>query len=543
MAHELAFDHPEEEKKVSISLKHSKAELKVITPYERELDCSEEEKMVSEPENKVTIAEEKIITVDEKLPEDDSCTAVLPLKRTLGDISSETAVAINDQSSSPTKRQKKDVLGEQEMQHFVTQGGNSDAQNEVIAEADEDVGGGSIESIEPVTGEQSVTDKEGGTDNAGNECRQKRKSDARLLKFSCVTIGEEGRDECRRKAKSDPMLLSGSDDDDDGDADRGTSPSSSPSKEPSKGSSKRSNLPSVLGRQQEDRELQIKIHRVENDYYHNKTSREVYNEERTKLYTGKEMREKGIFWPRREVHSPAGFREDVLENAFPGILGNQGVDDLLFQFACDFDRDGGMDEEAAKKRWMDEIEGKFQDPEAKAAEYKRWEKIREVETEYRDDRIDRDNYNERRFTLYTEEEREANDVVWPSEKCHSPAGYRDEVLEDFMTCEVDWETRMEFHLPIPPDDSEEEENLCELCIPAVKIEKLKKEEEERRDTERMEASEKKMAEERAKRLEAESRYPCAHCDRKFASELGRSQHTAVMHKDLVVVPEKKENRM
>ncbi|CAM6129795.1 unnamed protein product [Calypogeia fissa] len=518
-----------------------------MTPYEREWDCSEEKKTVTDPENKVIIAEEKIITADEmliaanELPEDDSRTAVLPLKRTLGALSSETAVASNDQSSSPTKRQKKDVLGEQEMQHFVTLGGNSDAQNAVIAEADEDVGGGSIESIEPVT-EQSVTDKEVGTDNAGNECRQKRKSDARLLKSSSVTIGEEGRDECRRKIKSDPMLLSGSDDGDDDCADRGTSPSSSPSKEHSKGSSKRSNLPRLLRRQQEDRELQMKIHRVENDYYYNKTSREVYNEERTKLFTGEEMREKGIFWPRREVHSPAGFREDVLENAFPGILGNQGVDDLLFQFACDFDRDRGMDEEAAKKRWMDEIEGKFQDPEAKAAEYKRWEKIREVETEYRDDRIDRDNYNERRFALYTEEEREADGVVWPSEKCHSPAGYRDEVLEDFMTCEVDWETRMEFHLPIPPDDSEEEENLCELCIPAIKIDKLKKEEEERRDMERMEASQKKMAEERAKRLEAESRYPCAHCDRKFASELGRSQHTAAMHKDLVIVPEKKEDQ-
>ncbi|CAM6129799.1 unnamed protein product [Calypogeia fissa] len=499
-------------------------------------DCSEDEKTVIDSENKftiaeeqvtraeemVTIAEEKAITAEEKvitgeekvitaemLPEDDSYTAILPLKRTFGDTSSDTAVSSSSPSSSPTKRQKKDVNGELEVKDFVTQDGNFDTTNEVIAVVDEDVGGSAIESepttevgspsgrpyvdgdgdegggaIESESEEETLTDKEGAADNAGatiltlggqrrDENRRKRKSDAPLLNFGSVVVcGPRfvlGRDECRWKKKSGLMPLSSSDDDDES----GRSPTGSPSNEPAneplhehlKGCSSRLNLPNALRRQQEDRGLRIKVHRVENDYYNNKISREVYNEQIFNLYTEEEMKEKSIVWPRREVFSPAGFREDELEHAVSDYFSKQTIDDLLFEFGCPFDRNGGSDEEAAKKRWMDEIEGKFQDPEARAAECRRWEKIREVETKYHHKRIDMDEYNELRFALYTEEEREARGVVWPNEECHSPAGYREEVLEGFMMrSEVDWETRMEFHLPIPPDDPDEEENLCECAF-------------------------------------------------------------------------------
>ncbi|CAM6129798.1 unnamed protein product [Calypogeia fissa] len=552
MPYELAFDLPEGEGKANISLEHSEEQLKLIVACKVEFNRSEDEKKVITAEEKIT-AQENVITAG-KLPEYDSCTAIVPLKRTLGDTSSDTAVASSSPSSPPTKHQKKDVIGGLEVQDFLPNGGNFDGQ--VIAEVDGDEGGGAMESepiseerspsgrpdvdgdgdvgggaieSEPVTKEKSLTDIEGGRDNAGSECGQKRKSDAQSLKSSSGTIGEEGRDECRWKRKSDPILLSSSDDDaassdqaeedeedeedeeedeeeneddqdqdedeeeeeddqyeDDEDEDEeesSTSLSSFSSNEPSKVCIRRSNLPSVLRWQQDDRELQTKIHRVENDYYYNEISREVYNEQRSELYTEEEMTAKGIVWPRREEYSPAGFREDELEHVKNAYFSKQVIDDLLFEFGCPFRRDGDSDEEAAKKRWMDEIESKFQDPEAKTAEYKRWEKIREVETEYHHKRIDRDEYNELRFALYTEEEREARGVVWPNEECHSPAGYREEVLERSTRWEVDCKTRMEFHLPIPPDDSDKEEDFCELCISAVKKDKLKKEKEERRYTE------------------------------------------------------------
>lgn len=227
------------------------------------------------------------------------------------------------------------------------------------------------------TGTLQAADVTGIAERKGDESRRKRTFDARL-----------------EQPGSDAASLEQADQD-----------SGAPSSPTSNDTSTFSVSASVIRRQRNDPELREQIHKLETDFWANRISREVYNEERLKLYTTKEINEACIVWPRQEVQSPAGYRENELEYGNHRAVDAQILDDLLFEYGCLFDevRNGGGDEEAAKKRLMDEIERKFRVPGAKMAEYKRWEKIKELETEYYHDRVDRKEYNERRFALYTEE--------------------------------------------------------------------------------------------------------------------------------------------
>ncbi|CAM6105991.1 unnamed protein product [Calypogeia fissa] len=206
------------------------------------------------------------------------------------------------------------------------------------------------------------------------------------------------------------------------------------------------------------------------------------------------------------------------------------LDDALWRAGMPFKGDRAEKEQAAKQRLFVEIENKFkEDPKAKAAEYKRWEKIRELEIGYLYKRIARNKYNKRRIALYTQEERdEILDqheirIQWPNgpvPQCYSPAGYRDYVFERYD--DYDLPTRLHFHYPVGCD-SDEAEKLCELCIPL-------KEKQEREDEER----EKRMREETVKtKQEWEERknvakpIPCIECSKRFASEGGNIRKSGI----------------
>ncbi|KAH0537539.1 hypothetical protein FGG08_005674 [Glutinoglossum americanum] len=252
-----------------------------------------------------------------------------------------------------------------------------------------------------------------------------------------------------------------------------------------------------------------KIHEVEVAYWYDRISREEYNERRWKLYTAEEAKEYGIEWPPRRVFSPAGYRESEFECPGPVLYGGEKLDDLLLEFGCD-NRDA-EGEAAARERFEKRIEARFPDIEARQEEYKRWEKIKEVEVEFCHDRISRDEYNERRYALYSKGELEDREIEWPSEHCQSPAGRRDDIFGTFVRDEPSYKARMEFHWPFPLDytDTSDEVQLCELCTPLIeqqRIENAKNEEvmATRRAIETAEAKvkqEKRNAERAAKALE------------------------------------------
>lgn len=124
----------------------SERDQKVITAYELDLDLSEGEK--------------ELITADHELAKDDAKAASLPLKRAREDTFSGTVVPSSNLSISPTKRRKKDGVGEQEVQDFVTQGSRFNAHGGGFAEADGDVGTDATES-EPGSTEESLRYREG----------------------------------------------------------------------------------------------------------------------------------------------------------------------------------------------------------------------------------------------------------------------------------------------------------------------------------------------------------------------------------------------
>ncbi|CAM6088966.1 unnamed protein product [Calypogeia fissa] len=267
---------------------------------------------------------------------------------------------------------------------------------------------------------------------------------------------------------------------------------------------------SVVQRQQNDPELKEKVHKLEIDFWANRISRDHYNNERFKLYTKEEAKAGRIVWPNSFMHSPAGHREGQHESWSLWDDGDELFDEL------------------------DRIETKFEDdPEAKAAEYKRWEKIRKLEEKYYHNRTSRDKYNKRRIALYTEAERNKDNIRWPggpTETCYSPAGYREDILPRFRctSYKVDLQKRLQFHYPFYLSNPGEAKDLCELCVPLI--------EEHRREREgqakRMLAESVKRQEEQEKKRAAKI-IPCSACSKKFSSERGRRDHSKAMHPDLL----------
>ncbi|KAH0556324.1 hypothetical protein GP486_005751 [Trichoglossum hirsutum] len=235
--------------------------------------------------------------------------------------------------------------------------------------------------------------------------------------------------------------------------------------------------------------LKREIHEVEVSYWRDQISREQYNERRWKLYTADEVKEKALEWPRRRVYSPAGYRDRELDYPAsctePCCMEQGDLNDVLLKFGLDIE--GAEEEAAAKERFRERIETEFPDVETRQAEYRRWEKIREVEADFHHNRISRGEYNERRCSLYTNSEMEERKIEWP--RCQSPAGRREDFFE--VRDEPSYEARMEFHFPYPLEyeDISDEVQLCELCASLI----------EQRKAEDSESEKARAAEAKAKR--------------------------------------------
>ncbi|CAM6098995.1 unnamed protein product [Calypogeia fissa] len=572
-----------------MALNLSGQEQKVIMACELRTDFS------SDDENKVKVKmalDENSTQACEELSEDKSHTSHFLLKGSHG----ETALKSN-LSSSPSKRQKMHddvIIGEQEEpQNSVTKGeevfnnhgdekmhdviGEQGPQNSVTTgeedchthgDGDVAAGGDVGVVVAPQSGPISkVEEMTPSRDVEGNN--EGVRSGQPLPAADAKEIGDESRRE--RMSIAQMLQQRGSDDasledaDEEEENDDAFSPRSSTSDD---SSSSRAQSPhfdvysgggydddiaiddaralvtaSVNRSQQNDPELRKKLHELEIGFDAGRISREQYNDKRWELYSEEEAKAGRILWPRPDVHSPAGYMDRQGENWSIWNAGDE-LDDALWRAGMPFKGDRAEKEEAANQRLFVEIENKFKDdPKSKAAEYKRWEKIRELEIGYLYKRIARNKYDKRRIALYTQEERdEILDqyeirVQWPNgpvQECYSPAGYRDYVFERYD--DYDFPMRLHFHYPVRCD-SDEAEKLCELCIPL-------KEKQEREDEER----EKRMREEAVKtKQEWEERknvakpIPCVECSKRFASEEARRQHSEVRHRELLekAKPEKR----
>ncbi|KAI9860482.1 MAG: hypothetical protein M1813_006141 [Trichoglossum hirsutum] len=215
--------------------------------------------------------------------------------------------------------------------------------------------------------------------------------------------------------------------------------------------------------------LEREIHEVEVSYWQDQISREQYNKRRWKLYTAREAKEKALEWPRRRVHSPAGYRDSELD--YPAhYMEQKDSNDVLLEFGVDIQ--DAEAEAAATERFKERIETEFPDIEARQTEYGRWEEIRKVEADFHHHRISRDEYNEQRYPLYTDSEIEERGIEWPH--CQSPAGRRDDIFDTFVRDEPSYEARMEFHWPYPSEyeDTSDEVQLCELCASLIKQQRI-----------------------------------------------------------------------
>ncbi|CAM6098996.1 unnamed protein product [Calypogeia fissa] len=562
---------------LDLSRKEQKVEQKVTKATELAADFSEDEDKV-----KVEMAhdesspqEQKVVgTAGEELSGDEFRTSNSSLKRA----HRETALMSN-LSASPSKRQKlhegvtigekedpqtsvakgeevfnahgdekmHDIIGVQEPQNSVTKGEDASGDEEA---AGEDVGGGVARGVATQSGPNSKVEEMTAA-NPGEGNNVSVKTGRPLPAADAKEIDDESR---RKRMSDDAQLLQqlGSDDAASEDAEEEDSdplyPRSTSDDSPSRkdddggtddsteiGNSRALVTASVNRRQQNDPELRNKLHELEIDFYADRIDRDQYNDERWELYSEEEAKAGRVLWPRPDVHSPAGFMVRQNENWSIWDDGDE-LDDALWRNAAPFEEDRAEEEEAAKKRLFDEIESKFKDdPEAKAAEYKRWEMIREVQTDYLHERISRNKYNNRGIALFTEEELKEMEnfyeirVTWPNgpaQECYSPAGYREDVFE--KEGDPDLQTRLQFHYPFHLFDTDEEEKLCELCIPLIEEQKRQEEEKERR---RREEELKKR--EKQERKRAAKTIACPACSKKFSFEQARRTHWKHKHPDLL----------